>query len=332
MRGVCMYKSDNKQSEGKEHSKTTIEKITSNAWVVLFFNICSLFGLILSCVFGNQWCILVFSILLAVLICIISSYLMYRVFAVRRAKRNIEKTHLAIRKETGELFHRFFHDLRDCNSFLDKNRDVNQEVFKDKATLLCNQIEKIFNRMLDAKTAVCIKLFRTDTILDKDIDEWEIQTFVRSSSTSDERYQYDRKSDKIIENTDFEIILRDVGKAKQKDFFYAVNIKKYIDYFEKESGEKFRNSHENYQYNSAIVVPIRIKASNMHPELKKLCTDKDYFHVVGFLCIDTEETFDDVKHNYKYSQFMSSLKYACAISDSMYHFFESYLIKEISMK
>ena len=38
--------------------------------------------------------------------------------------------------------------------------------------------------------------------------EWEIQTFVRSSSTADERYQHDRKTDKIIENTDFEIILR----------------------------------------------------------------------------------------------------------------------------
>lgn len=49
-----------------------------------------------------------------------------------------------------------------------------------------------------------------------------------------------------------------------------------------------------------------------------------------FLCIDSEETFDDEKNNYKYSQFMSSIKYACAISDSLYHFFESYLIKEIS--
>lgn len=54
------------------------------------------------------------------------------------------------------------------------------------------------------------------------------------------------------------------------------------------------------------------------------------FMLLVFLCIDSEETFDDEKNNYKYSQFMSSIKYACAISDSLYHFFESYLIKEIS--
>lgn len=314
----------------KNLQKLLIEKITNNAWLVLFFNICSLFGLILSCVFGNQWCILVFSILLAVLICIISSYLIYRVFAVRRAKRNIEKTHLAIRKETGELFHSFFHDLRDCNSFLDKNKDVEERVFKYKASLLCNQIEKIFNRLLDIKTAVCIKIIKTDTILNKSIDEWEVKTFVRSSSTSDERYKYDRKSDKIIDNTDFEIILRDIGDFKQQDYFFAENIDRFREVFETKSGEKFRNSHEDFPYKSAIVVPIRIKVSDMHPDLKKICNDDDFFHVVGFLCIDSEETFDDEKNNYKYSQFMSSLKYACAISDSLYHFFESYLIKEIS--
>lgn len=44
--------------------------------------------------------------------------------------------------------------------------------------------------------------------IEQKLEEWEIQTFVRSSSTADERYQHDRKTDKIIENTDFEIILK----------------------------------------------------------------------------------------------------------------------------
>lgn len=58
--------------------------------------------------------------------------------------------------------------------------------------------------------------------------------------------------------------------------------RKTIAEFDRDSGEKFRNSHEGYKYNSAIVVPIRIKVSNMHQDLKRLCRDDDYFHVVGF--------------------------------------------------
>lgn len=322
-----MTKVDKKHNDT---SKFNIETIANNAWIMLFFNFCSLVGLIVSCVTGNETCILVFSILVAVLIFTISIYLVYRVFAVKRAKANIQKINLVINKEIGEKLHRFFHDLRDCNSFLDKNKDVEIEMFRDKAKNLCNQVETIFNRLLNAKTSVCIKLLKTDTLLNKKLEEWEIQTFVRSSSTADERYQHDRKTDKIIENTDFEIILRNVGKFKQRDCFCSENLEKTIAEFDRDSGEKFRNSHEGYKYNSAIVVPIRIKVSNMHQDLKRLCRDDDYFHVVVFLCIDSEETFDDEKNNYKYSQFMSSIKYACAISDSLYHFFESYLIKEIS--
>lgn len=98
-------------------SKFNIETIANNAWIMLFFNFCSLVGLIVSCVTGNETCILVFSILVAVLIFTISIYLVYRVFAVKRAKANIQKINLAINKEIGEKLHRFFHDLRDCNSF-----------------------------------------------------------------------------------------------------------------------------------------------------------------------------------------------------------------------
>lgn len=256
----------------------------------------------------------------------ISVYLLYRVFAVRRAKKNIIKTQLAIQKETGEFIHRFFHDLRDCNSFLDKNTNVDESQFKDKAKLLCNQIEKIFSRLLDAKISVCIKTIKTDTILNNSIDDWEVITFVRSISTADERYKYDRKPDKIVDNTDFEIILRDVGKYKQQDYFVAENIDKFRKDFESNARAIFLNSHEEVPYKSAIVVPIRIKVSDMHPNLKKLCDNGEFFHVVGFLCIDSEETFDDKRNNLKYIQFVSSIKYACAISDSLYHFFESYLI------
>ena len=323
--------STNKNENSSLYNK--IDAFSKNPLVIIICNICSILSLMISLFVGNQWLTIISTLLVLIFTLFGIAYFIHRYFAIKKAKINIEKTQLARNKEIGKLMHKFFKYLRDYNSYLYNNVNVKREEFYAKAQVLCDQIEKIFTKILDSEISVCIKLIDVECLCDNDINNWEVHTFVRSTSTAEERYRNDVKSDRIVENTDFEIILRNVGRIKQKEYFFTGNLEKYISEFYEQSGEKFNNSHEDYKYRSTIVVPIKICCNNMCQVLKewsnKSKDDKSY-HVLGFLCIDSEDIFEDKKSSLDFSKFISSIEYACAMGDSLYHFFESYIVNELS--
>ena len=254
--------------------------------------------------------------------------MVYRTFGLRRAKRNIQAISLAKNKEIFERIHAFYHYLRDYISMIDKYN--NREQFFDKATLLCNIIKEIFSKVLETEAvSVCIKCIKTESILNKDIEEWEVYTFACSTSTNQNRLNYNRadKHDKIIENTDLEIIVSDDSQFKDFNCFYSEDLDTYRIEFYNKYNKEFRNS--NPPYKSEIISPIRIKFDNVSKVLQQNVEKKNYFHVIAFLCIDSEEKFIDSKNDFRFSTFNNSVYLANALGDSLYHFFESYLTKDI---
>ena len=216
---------------------------------------------------------------------------------------------------------------------LRKNNNPSIVTFRDKAALLCNRIEQIFTAALSTTepVSVCIKFIKTDSILDADIMDAEVYTFARSSSTQSSRLLLDMKNnppDKIIENSDFEMIVSDERLFRNIEFFACENLDAYPDAYMKEYKKAFTNSHQNPPYKSTIVVPIRTNIENVSERLKHQSKSTNCYHIVGFLCIDSEEIFV-ASEDHRFTRFKNTVELAQSIADSLYPFLEEYLIKSL---
>ena len=309
--------------------------VANNGWYILFCNTCSVVSLILTFIFDDIICRIIFGSITCLFACALVGYLFYRVFAIKRAKLNLEASYVGKNKKVFDYIQAYQHDLLDFSSFVNNQNNINVHTFKDKAALLCNRIEQILTSALGTKdrVSVCVKCLKTETILNNDVDNWEIYTFARSSSTQATRLEYDRKDrepDKIAGNTDFEVIVSDDERFKSFNCFYCGDLDTYPEIFRKKYTKEFKKSHSNPPYKSTIIVPIRMISDNISPMLQKQACSSKYYHVIGFLCIDSEEKFIKTPGDYRYSTFKNSVSVVRAIGDSLYPFFESYLTKELS--
>lgn len=324
-----MSSSDNTSTRKRDF----INRFVNNGWFILACNLCSVIGLVISFVSENEICKIIFAIITALLICSVAFYMFYRVFALKRAKRNIYKTNLAMNKKTFGFLHDFYKDLLAYIYYLRNNDNISKETFRDKAILLCNRIERIFTIYLATKepVSVCVKLIKSDSIMDENILNSEVYTFARSTSTASERFQYDEKDnscDKINNNSDFEMIVSNEDAFRNIDYFSCEDLDAYPKIHLEEYKKEYRNSHSEPPYKSAIVIPIRAKIENVSKNLKRQCVNKNCFHIVGFLCIDSEEKFITSK-DFKLTRFKSSTELAYTLGESLYPFFEEHLIKSL---
>lgn len=326
--------SGNKDKENKRNASEWANAVANNGWYMLFCNTCSIVGLILTFTIDNIVCRIIFGSITCMLACALLAYFFYRVFAIKRAKLNLEASYVGKNKKVFEYIQAYQHDLLDFSCFVTNQSNISAHTFKDKAALLCNRIEQILTSALGTKdrVSVCVKCFKTETILNNDVKNWEIYTFARSASTQATRLDYDRKDrepDKIADNTDFEVIVSDDARFKSFNYFYCGDLDTYPEIFRQKYTKEFKNSHSNPPYKSTIIVPIRMISDNISPILQKQVCASKYYHVIGFLCIDSEEKFIKAEGDYRYSTFKNSVSMVRAIGDSLYPFFENYLTKEL---
>lgn len=327
----------NSMEKTQVERKSNYERVYSfvnNAWVILFCNICTVAGIVLTCVIDNLICRIIFCSLASIFALFVAFYLFYRVFGIRRAKRNVESIRVAKERKLFEYIHQFHHNLRDYLNFLSNEEKLSRSAFIDKASLLCNQLEQIFTIALGAeeRVSVCFKCIKSKSILNENNDEWELYTLARSVSTRSERLKYDRQDripDTIVNNTDFRVIVSDEEKYKEFNCFSCGDLDSYAEEFLLRYKTEFKNSHENPPYKSVIVVPIRIKSDSVSKIIKESINKKNYYNVIGFLCIDSEEKFIDSPKDFKFSTFNNCVQLACALGDSLYCFFESYFVNDI---
>ena len=321
------------QENNYTNKKSKINQLINNGWFILGCNACSIIGLIITFLNDNSICKVIFAAITGIMICSIVFYMFYRVFNLKRATRNIHKINLAINKKTFLYLHAFYQDLLSYISLIQKNENISKVTFHDKAALLCNRIEKIFTVCLGTKdpVSVCIKLIKADTIFDNDFLNSQVYTFARSSSTSPMREKYDLSDnppDKIINNSDFEMIVSDERIFKKIDYFACEDLDSYPDIYKNDFKKDYQNSHFSPPYKSAIVIPIRTKIENISKNLKNRCIDTNCYHIVGFLCIDSEEKFLP-SEDYRYTRFTNSIELAYTLGEALYPFLEENLIKSL---
>lgn len=175
----------------------------------------------------------------------------------------------------------------------------------DRFKNLCTKIEIIFKIILDSEISACVKRIETDSIMNRDVNSWEVKTLARGQINDGDRYENDAKAVLIKDNTDFRRITIDGD-----NFFSAPDLL---------ALHKYNNTTKNFEeyYRSAIVVPIRINRdlTNIKPTNN---TNFDY-HILGFLCIDSVDTFNESE------EFSLATHFLKSFADSLYHLLEDFL-------
>lgn len=199
-------------------------------------------------------------------------------------------------KKTSVNYHSMLHSVK--NLYFELLKTYKNKVLDTSSlnTICVLHLSNILDNLCDTfstftgKTvSASIKLVSySDTNINEEITTENIKliTFCRSLNSSLNRGEYEKNIKKDIllkDNTDF---LEIISPENTKDYFYQKNLFAYEKKLEKED-KHYKNSNPNWkkQYKSTIVVPIKI-------EYDKLCnleSDK-IFHIIGFLCIDSEYT------------------------------------------
>jgi len=267
--------------------------------------------------------VFIFSIAVAIAVSIIYAIKLFMsVDAVKiGCEKNLQSIFISL--------HKIFHSVRDCTSQI-KRKKVDKEFLEASSKNICDAISELFQTIFNEQAAVCIKLTNTNSISNKDIDQWKLETIARSNSTNPDRSAYDSKDCYVKDNSDFYIIVSDSYKD---NLFASQNLQNINDTFREVYHMEYRNSRtlENgtdylEYYHSTIVVPIRIKRCNVS-KILAMPEGIDY-HILGFLCIDSMSEFDKNKTEL----FNSGIEIAKSLADSLYHLYESYLIREIEEK
>lgn len=247
-------------------------------------------------------------------------------FSMQAAKKEINKSNNKKAKIYFGKMHKIFHELRNYKNqilYCDIN-SLNRSFLSNICVNICNLIEQFYRTLFSTDVGVCIKLIDTETIDNTDFGKWKLTTIARSSNHPVERGQSDEKECFINDKSDYYVIV----SPKYKDTYFAsknlTNIKK--DFLLKYKME-FKINRDNFleYYKSTIVMPIRIERKYVSKSLKM--SDSSTHHILGFLCIDSEKTFDNES-----SLFDVGIEVAKSFADSLYHLFENYLVRIIEKK
>lgn len=198
---------------------------------------------------------------------------------------------------SSENFHKMLHSIRDLYFDLlheykkgDLTTSVLNKYCKTELSNILENLCEVFESFTGRTVSASIKLVcynRTDENEDVNSEDVQLITFCRSTKSPSHRGDYERNQQKPIllsDNTDF---LEIISTKNRKDYFYKSNL---LEYSEKKraDGSSYKNSNENWsgQYKSTIVVPIRIDFKKLY----HLRDSKSPFHIIGFLCVDSEYT------------------------------------------
>jgi len=197
--------------------------------------------------------------------------------------RKLSKARL---RNGSEVLHKLTHEFRDV--LFDvlhyyKSGQLNQALLstcienflKRSLDLLC----KIMGDYTGCEVCSCIKLIEYDNEIK--IETAKVTVFCRSSNTNNERINYDRQPQEVYVKED--TALMQVVGDNAKDHFSCADLKKYREQHSKEK-EFYKNPNQNWEkyYIGTFIVPIRI-------EYKRLffMKNKESYHVIGFLCLDS---------------------------------------------
>lgn len=306
--------------------KVSFAKIISNPFVILGSYIVSALSLVISLCVGNKIVTYIVSGCLGAYIIAITIYIIKVYFSINRYKRNLkEKYDIEAKKTTDDLINYTATVLDDIKNSTFCSLSKDRKDIKRDLDSLCAQLVKLFKLFL-GKNAVCIKIICTDSLVNIDYDKWSTQTIARDCEEDlVERREHDDVTQRLDENTSFYEIIK-----KAENCWASANLVKTKHKYEK-GKMSYKNPDRNYlrYYKSTIVVPIYSQSNYMANEIREYIQNSATgvaIHVLGFLCIDSKNVFDN-----KNSQhiFETATKIAKIIGRTLYPVFENILIHEI---
>ena len=218
--------------------------------------------------------------------------------------------------------------LTDTNGVIRNGKIQSRAELKPYLNEVCAQIRKAIETLyflLSGKRrsfAICIKEIITPEIYNSDPSTWSTQTIARVCDNLVDRENLDNTPQQIVSNTSFyESVVKNLSPWTSRNL-----IKTQTTYHEAHNDYLNPDTRFLEFYRSTIVVPIKQQESEVSQVIKELddanCCEN--IHYLGFLCIDSLETFDDNDKNFEIL-----IIFATIFAQLFYPFFEEYLVNKI---
>lgn len=290
------------------------------------FNALSIVGSIASIIglfTGNIYLKIFGAVFIVGYIIFITIFFIKRYLSIKEIHQSISDEYAQRLQGLSEANRNIFDALKNETADIKNGKGIDTSSFEKVIATCCTTLNAYFDSYLGSGNSVCIKRIKTESILSEDVHEWDIVTFGRSILTMKKRSTNDHQSCKVKDNTDFEMIL--TGEA---DYFASPNLN-ITDQKYKAKNKIFKNSHEDFlnYYQSTIVVPIRINMARVSGKLlphMKYAEDQHIYHVLGFLCVDSMETYSEDS-----VVFAGAVEQTIAFADALYPLIESFLIAQL---
>lgn len=229
---------------------------------------------------------------------------------------------------TSEGFHDFTHNIRnevyqitriwDTKSYNAASLDAN---LKSCSNIVLNYLEKILTEHAKQQASVNLKVFEPKNVKKLSYKKWYVSTLCRSINSNSDRKKFDSKSRKSVEYTEFDLIL-----SGTLDTFSVQNLKDFEQKVLLEQKIAYKNpcNSWNKYYCSRIVSPIRI-SGQLIPKSFGI-TEKNVYHVMGFITVDFEKEMKDI------STLKNCTKITQAFADALYEYLEKCSFYRLSLK
>ena len=304
-------------SQNKLYSQA--KKIGNSPFFVIISGACSIISLPLAFLSNNP-------VLngLIVLVCVgLLLVLIFRGTSFSRVKKKIDKFYDLL-----EIIERQNTEYKKCADSI-QNGELSEYSYLDAALKpYIDCMTKLSEIILEKKGCICVKMIETQSLMDIDIKKWKIRTIARSQSTRSNRTKNDKMPVYVSENSDFYDIITGVSSKDEVrlDPFLVPDLQKLIKAW-KISGRVYKNSTKDYlkRYKSTMVFPIATERENVSKIISASINNSSaYYHVIGFLCWDSKEVFEEDDED-----FSSVAELLSSFADILYPLLESYMVKQL---
>lgn len=301
-----------------------MKKFVQNPWVTFSVYLITLFGVIFQIIGENKYvkiCALCCSTFLIsiVVLCFIWRYTTVIKISRKQKKKSINK-YSPVSNFYLDLLHQQAVTLVQI-----KNRNVDdEEFFKSCLLNFCQLIHDKLNRLLNTDFAVCIKSICLKDTSSIEVNEWKTKTEARIASNNlIRRSARDNEYQRVVDNTSFFNIVKE--NLLSWAAFDIEEVSKQLE----ECGQHYKNPDQDFRryYKSTIVIPIVQKYENIPSELKTKLNihSETTHHYLGFLCLDTEESFTSKEDEI----FQAAINLALPLGELLYQVFSEKILLEI---
>lgn len=316
----------NKKKANNKSNSTWLASLVANPIFVFVVAVCSIIGLPLS-IWSTSTVVRVVAIVILgiILILLISKFFSFTALkrtAVEEAREGYQRERdimMDVFKSYNIYYKKIMADINDGSV-------ISPDQLDNSLLRMSTYIEGLLHEILHETICVCIKLIETESAMNEDTSTWRLKTVARSQSTKGRRTKKDKQSVLVSENSDFQIIIAGVDTIHSNSFVVP-NLKELIDTWER-SGRKYENSTKRFldDYKSTIVFPIRIETGSVSATIKEriLSNYSATYHVVGFLCLDSQRTFEN-----NVEVFSEAAELLESFADNLYPLLESYVVAQL---